>query len=88
MAGQRSIFGEIDVFSNLQDNSDGAMADIAMKPLPSCLVNNWHFRQTQIRSCIRSSEAAALDDATADDGGADADSRAQGVAVGRARVTG
>ena len=30
MAGERSIFGEIDVFSTLQDNSDGAMADIAM----------------------------------------------------------
>ena len=42
MAGQRSIFGEIDVFSNLQDNSDGAMADIAMKLSPSCLVDNWH----------------------------------------------
>ena len=40
MAGQRSIFGEIDVFSTLQYNSDGAMADIAMKPLPSCLVDN------------------------------------------------
>ena len=42
MAGQRSIFGEIDVFSTLQENSDGAMADIAMKPLPSCSVGNWH----------------------------------------------
>ena len=42
MAGQRSIFGEIDVFSTLQENSDGAMADIAMKPLPSCSVDNWH----------------------------------------------
>ena len=35
----RSTF---DVFFNLQDNNDGAMADIAMKPLPSCLVDNWH----------------------------------------------
>ena len=42
MAGQRSIFGEIDVFSTFQDNSNGAMADIAMKPSPSCLVDNWH----------------------------------------------
>ena len=42
MAGQRSIFGEIDVFSTLQDNSNGTMEDIAMKPLPSCLVDNWH----------------------------------------------
>ena len=42
MTGQRSILGEIDVFSNLQDNSNGAMADIAMKPLPSCSVDNWH----------------------------------------------
>ena len=42
MAGQRSIFGEINVFSTLQDNSNGAMADIAMKSLPSCLVDNWH----------------------------------------------
>ena len=42
MAGQRSIFGEIDVFSTLQDNSNGAMADIAMKPFPSCLVDNGH----------------------------------------------
>ena len=33
MAGQRSIFGEIDVFSTLQDNSNEAMADIAMKHL-------------------------------------------------------
>ena len=40
MAGQRSIFGEIDVFSTLQDNSDVAMTDIAMKPPPSCLVDN------------------------------------------------
>ena len=40
MAGQKSIFGEIDVFSNLQDNSDGAMADIALKPSPSCSVDN------------------------------------------------
>ena len=38
MTGQRSIFGEIDVFSTLQDT----MADIAMKPLPSCAVDNWH----------------------------------------------
>ena len=29
-------------FSNLQDNSNGAMADIAMKHLPSCSVDNWH----------------------------------------------
>ena len=42
MAGQMSIFGEIDVFLILQDNSNGAMADIAMKPLLSCLVDNWH----------------------------------------------
>ena len=42
MAGQLSIFGEIDVFSNLQENSDGAMADVAMEPLPSCSVDNWH----------------------------------------------
>ena len=42
MAGQRSIFGEINVFSTLQDNSNGAMADIAMKPIPSCSVDNWH----------------------------------------------
>ena len=42
MAGQRSIFGEIDVLSTLQDNSNGAMADIATIPLPSCLVDNWH----------------------------------------------
>ena len=42
MAGQRSIFGEIDVFSTLQDNSDGTMADIVLKPSPSCLVDNWH----------------------------------------------
>ena len=42
MSGQRSIFGEIDVFSTSQDNSDGAMADIAMKPLPSCSVDNLH----------------------------------------------
>ena len=42
MAGHRSIFGEIDVFSTLQDNSNGAMADIAMKPLPSCLLDTWH----------------------------------------------
>ena len=42
MAGQRSTFGEIDVFSTLQDNSYGAMADIAMTPLPSCSVDNWH----------------------------------------------
>ena len=40
MAGQRSIFGEIDVFSTLQDNSEGAMADIAMTPSPSCSVDN------------------------------------------------
>ena len=40
MAGKRSIFGEIGVFSILQDNSDGAMADIAMKPLSSCSVGN------------------------------------------------
>ena len=33
-----SIFGEIDVFLTLQDNSNGAMADIAMKPLPSGIV--------------------------------------------------
>ena len=32
MTGQRTIFGEIDVFfSNLQDNSDEAMANIAMQ---------------------------------------------------------
>ena len=43
MAGQGSIFGKIDVFSTLQDNSDGAMADIAMKPVPSCSVDNWHY---------------------------------------------
>ena len=42
IVGQRSIFGEIDIFSTLQDNSDEALADIAIKPLPSCLVNNWH----------------------------------------------
>ena len=42
IAGQRSIFGEIDVFSTLQDNSNEAMAGIAMKPLPSCSVDNWH----------------------------------------------
>ena len=42
MAGQRSIFGEIDVFSTLQDHGNGAMADIAMKPLLSCSVDNWH----------------------------------------------
>ena len=29
-------------FSTLQDNSNGAMADIAMKPLPLCSVDNWH----------------------------------------------
>ena len=40
MTGQRAIFGEIDVFSTLQDNSDGNMANIAIKPLPSCLVDN------------------------------------------------
>ena len=40
MSCQMSIFGEIDVFSTLQDNSDGAMADVAMKPLPSCSVDN------------------------------------------------
>ena len=33
MPGQRSIFGEIDVFSTLQDNSDEAMADIAISSL-------------------------------------------------------
>ena len=43
MAGQRSIIGEIDVFSSLQEFSNGAMADIAMNPLPSCLVDNWHY---------------------------------------------
>ena len=44
MTGQRSIISDIDVFPTLQDNSDGAMADIAMKPLPSCSVDNWyHF---------------------------------------------
>ena len=42
MAGQRSIFGEIDVFSTLRDNCDGTMADIAMKPSPSCSMDNWH----------------------------------------------
>ena len=42
IAGQMSIFGEIDVFSTLQDNSNGAMTDIAMKPLPSCSVDNGH----------------------------------------------
>ena len=42
MAGQRSIFGEIDVSSTLQDNSDKALADIAMKPSPSYSVDNWH----------------------------------------------
>ena len=42
MTSQRSIFGEINVFSTLQDNSDTAMANIAMKHLPSCLVENWH----------------------------------------------
>ena len=40
MTGQRSIIGEIDVFSTLQDNSDGAMANIAIELLPSCLVDN------------------------------------------------
>ena len=42
MAGQRSIFGEIDVFSTLRNNSNGAMADIAMEPLPSCSVDDLH----------------------------------------------
>ena len=40
MTGQWSIFGEIDVISTLQDNSDAAMANIAMKLSPSCLVDN------------------------------------------------
>ena len=48
MAGQRSIFWEIGVFSTLQDNSDTAMADSAMKPLPSCFVDNWHHFDTYI----------------------------------------
>ena len=45
IAGQRSIFGKIDVFfSTLQDNSDAGMADIAMTPLPSCLLDHLqHF---------------------------------------------
>ena len=42
MTGQRSIFGEIDVFPNLQGNSDEAIANIAMKSLSSCSVENWH----------------------------------------------
>ena len=42
MTGQRSSFGEINVFSTLQDNSDGVIANIAIKPLPSCLLDNWH----------------------------------------------
>ena len=42
MAGQRSIFGKIDVFSTLQDNSDGTMADMAMKPSPTCSLDHWH----------------------------------------------
>ena len=46
MTGQMQIFWEIEVFffSTIQDNSDRVMANIAMKPLPSCLVDNWyHF---------------------------------------------
>ena len=44
MTGQRSIFGEIDTFfSTLQVSSDGAMENIAMKHLPSCSVDNWHY---------------------------------------------
>ena len=39
MTGQRSIFGKIDDFSTLQENSDAAMADIIMKPIPSCLLD-------------------------------------------------
>ena len=46
MTGQRSIFGEVDIFSTLQDNSDGGMANIAMKPLLSCSVDNWHHFAT------------------------------------------
>ena len=38
MAGQGSIFGEIDVFSTLQDNSDAAIPDIVIKHLPSYLL--------------------------------------------------
>ena len=53
MTGQRSIFGEIDVFSILQDNSDVAMADIVMKPLPSCLMDNWHHFDIQFIAFVR-----------------------------------
>ena len=43
IAGQRSIFGEIDVFFNFtRQYSDGAITDIVMKSLSSCLVDNWH----------------------------------------------
>ena len=53
MAGQMSIFGEIDVFSTLQDTSDGAMADITMKPSPSCSVDNWHHFYVQFIAFVR-----------------------------------
>ena len=33
---------EIDVFFNLQDNSDASMADTSIKPIQSCLLDNWH----------------------------------------------
>ena len=38
MAGQRSIFGEIDVFNFTREKR----RSYDMKPLPSCSVGNWH----------------------------------------------
>ena len=43
-AGQMSIFGNMDIFSDSRDNSDAAMENIAMKSLSSCsLVKLQHF---------------------------------------------
>ena len=34
--------GKPTFFQLYRDNSDAAMADIVMKPVPSCSVGNWH----------------------------------------------
>ena len=55
MPGQRSTFGDIDVFSTLQDNFHAAVANITMKPLPSYFSKKEkYFLDILIMTCGRS----------------------------------
>ena len=49
MAGQKSISGEIYVFQLCKT----AMTDIAMKPIPSCLLDNWQHFGVELIGFIR-----------------------------------